>query len=217
MVHQARVHAAHHDGARPGLTRRYPHGTRFIDTPGDGGGDGDGGGGDGDDPDDKGDGGDPDDAVYKDPSRAKDEVRKARKEAATYREKAKAREEELEKLRGQSQTDAERAVEEAEARGEKRAAVKTGQRLARSEIKAALIAAGADDPDDIMDDLDLGRFVDEDGEVDDDAVDALRVKWEKRLTPRKRGGGDVGAARKGGGANPKRSTADSFADWIEGE
>lgn len=106
---------------------------------------------------------------------------------------SKAAQKELDKLRAASQTDSERAVSEAEARGRQAALADVGQRLAAAEIKAALTGV-VPDPAAIVEDLNLSKYVGDDGEVDSEAVASLRKKYE-----------GFGAARgKGSTPNPLR-------------
>lgn len=70
---------------------------------------------------------------------------------------------------------AEEKAQEALTAAESRAATAV-QRIARAEVKAAL-AAVVDNPDAIIEDLNLARFVDADGEVDTAAVTALVAKY----------------------------------------
>lgn len=105
------------------------------------------------------------------------EVSKARNEAQGLRTRLKDAEPkvaEYDRLAQASQTDAERATERATA-AEARAAAAT-QRVARAEVKAAL-AGLVDNPDSIIEDLNLARFVSDDGEVNDDAIAALKSKY----------------------------------------
>lgn len=82
----------------------------------------------------------------------------------------------LDAIKSASQTDAEKAVSEAEKRGELTATAKLAERLAGAEIKAALVGI-VPDPAAIVEDLNLSRYV-TDGEVDSEAVAALKKKYE---------------------------------------
>ena len=59
------------------------------------------------------------------------------------------------------------------------------ERVARAEVKAALTGI-VEQPDTILDDLNLRRFLTDDGDVDEDAVAALRAKYEAIAPPRRR-------------------------------
>lgn len=105
------------------------------------------------------------------------EVSKARSEAKNLRDRLKDAEPkvaEYDRLAQASKTDAERATERASA-AEARAEAAT-QRVARAEIKAAL-AGLVESPDSIIEDLNLARFVSDDGDVNDDAIAALKSKY----------------------------------------
>lgn len=113
-----------------------------------------------------------------------DQVGKSRNEAKNLRERLKGLEPkaaEYERLEAASKTDAERAQEALNAANTRAATLL--ERAARSEVKAAL-AGVVDDPDAIVDDLNLARFVNDDGEVDTDAVSALRAKYSRFSAPR---------------------------------
>lgn len=105
------------------------------------------------------------------------EVSKARNEAQGLRTRLKDAEPKLaeyDRLAQASQTDAERALaaqQAAEAR-----ATKATERVVTAEIKAALTGL-VDDPRSIIEDLNLSRFVDDDGDVDEAAVEALKAKY----------------------------------------
>jgi hypothetical protein len=103
-------------------------------------------------------------------------VEKLRKEAASYRSKLR----EEEQARRASMTEAERAVVEAEERGRQSAVTAYGQRLARTEFiaEAAKRNPGFDAAQ-ILDDLNLARYIGEDGEPDSKAI----TKAVQRLIP----------------------------------
>lgn len=87
---------------------------------------------------------------------------------------------ELEDLRKQSMTDVEKATAEAEQRGESKAAQTFGQRLVRSDFSAAAARINPDfDVAAVLDDLNLAKFVGEDGEPDTEAI----KKAAERLVP----------------------------------
>lgn len=105
------------------------------------------------------------------------EVSKARNEAKNLRTRlteAEPKIAEYDRLAQASKTDAERA-QEAQQAAEARATAAV-QRIAKSEVKAAL-AGLVDDPDSIIEDLNLNRFVDADGEIDTAALTALKSKY----------------------------------------
>jgi hypothetical protein len=105
------------------------------------------------------------------------EVSKARNEAKNLRDRlrdAEPKVAEYDRLAEASKTDVDRATERATA-AEAKATAAT-QRVARAEVKAAL-AGLVDNPDSIIEDLNLARFVSDDGEVNDDAIAALKSKY----------------------------------------
>jgi len=109
-----------------------------------------------------------------------DYVANLRKESAKYRTEAKAAAVELDKVRSASLSEAEKAVAEAEKRGRSAAATEFGQRLVRSDFVAAAARRNAEfDAAAVLDDLNLARFVGEDGEPDTAAIG----KAVERLVP----------------------------------
>lgn len=96
--------------------------------------------------------------------------------ARKHEREAKANAKELEKLREQSKTDQEKAIDAAKTEGRTAALVEAGTKVAAAEIKAALSGV-VPDPKAIVEDLNLSKYVTDDGEVDEDAVKALREKY----------------------------------------
>lgn len=141
------------------------------------------------------------------------EVSKARSEAKNLRDRLKEAEPkvaEYDRLAQASQSDVERATERASA-AEARAAA-ASQRVARAEVKAAL-AGLVDDPESIIEDLNLARFVSDDGEVNDDAIASLKSKYAafgSRRAPRP----DPSQAS-GGNGQTTASPAQEFASLIQ--
>lgn len=116
---------------------------------------------------------------WKNLARKHEERSKGNAEAAKRVEALQA---ELEQFRQASMSDHEKALakaaQEAEARGRAEALGAVGQRLVRAEFRAQ--AAGAiPDLDGVLDDLNLAKFVGQDGEPDTKAIEAA----VKRLTP----------------------------------
>jgi len=100
-------------------------------------------------------------------------VKKLRAEAAKHRTEARAATAELEKQRKASMTEAEKAVAEAEQRGRSSALVELGERLVRSNYIAEAARRNPEfDAASVLDDLNLRRFVGEDGEPDAKAIAA---------------------------------------------
>jgi hypothetical protein len=97
---------------------------------------------------------------------------------------------ELEKIRKQNQSEQEKAVEEAEARGRASAAQDYGVKLAQARFEAAAAQAGVN-LGEVAEFISVAQFVGDDGEVDDKAIKAAVAMFAK-LAPAR------GAARSGG-------------------
>lgn len=113
------------------------------------------------------------------------EVDKWKSAARKHEDRAKANYQaakELDALKASQLTDTEKAVTEAEARGRGAAVLEYGQRLAAAELKAALTGLIAD-PSGVIEDLNLAKFVTDTGDVDAEAVTALRDKYAQLAKP----------------------------------
>lgn len=111
-------------------------------------------------------------------------VEQLRKESAKYRTKATELEQELEGIRQSAMSDAEKAVAEAEARGRAEAQTQFGGRLVRSEFVAAAAKRNPGfDAAAVLDDLNLAKFVNDDGEPDAKAI----AQAVERLIPAETG------------------------------
>ena len=107
------------------------------------------------------------------------EVNKWKAAARKHEDRAKANfqaAKELETLKESQLSDTDKAVKEAEARGQAAAIAQFGQKIAAAELKAAL-AGLIPDPAGVIVDLNLAKFVTDTGDVDADAVAALREKY----------------------------------------
>jgi hypothetical protein len=200
----------------------------YADGGGDGGEGDQGDGGDDSDTDDDGDGDDDQDgdgdewsAVIKQwkaeglkPAQIAERLNASRK-WETRAKKNSGAAEELARIKRDGMSEQEAAV--AAARAEER--VKGGEKIARSMFIAA--AKGRiENPAEVVEDINLKKYVDDDGEVDDEAIAKLvdKIAPKKsgtdkededddreggRGTRRRRGGGafDQGARRRGGGKN----------------
>lgn len=103
-------------------------------------------------------------------------VTKANSEAARYRKELRAAQAELDKVRRSGLSEQEKAVAEAKAAGQVEAVRAVVPRLVRAEFRAA--AAGQVDKstlDAYLEDIDLSKFVTEDGEPDTKAIES-RIK-----------------------------------------
>lgn len=85
---------------------------------------------------------------------------------------------ELKKKAAAAMSDAERVAVEAEQRGRSAALAEVGQRLVRAEFRA-LAAGRVENLDELLDDLNLAKFVEEDGSIDSGAI----AKAVARLAP----------------------------------
>lgn len=84
------------------------------------------------------------------------------------------------KARKAALSDQERALEQAREEGFLSAKREYSESLAAAEIKAAL-AGIVEDPDEIIDDLKLSKYVGDDGSIDREAVESLRAKYQNLL------------------------------------
>lgn len=103
-------------------------------------------------------------------------ISKANQEAAKYRRELRAAQAELEKVRQAGLSEQEKAIAAAKAEAAAEAARSAAPRLVRAEFRAA--AAGQIDKqtlDAYLEDVDLTRFIGEDGEPDLKAIEA-RIK-----------------------------------------
>lgn len=114
---------------------------------------------------------------------------------------------ELEEFKAAQMSETEKAIAEAEARGRTAATSEVGQKLAAAEIKAALTGV-VTDPAAIVEDLNLARYVRDDGEVDDEAVGRLRAKYEGIAGKPGRPGSADGGTRGGTPGPPQLSRDD---------
>lgn len=102
------------------------------------------------------------------------EAMKAR--ARDAEKEAKAAKAALEKLQRESLDEQQKAIADARDEGKSEATKAAGERLAAAEIRAALTNL-VPDPAGIVEDLNLGKYVGDDGEPDQDAIKALASKY----------------------------------------
>ena len=111
------------------------------------------------------------------------EVEKWKAQARKHEERAKANAkaaQELEEFRKQSMSETEKAIEQARTEGRQQALTEAGGKVAAAELRAA--ATGrmtTEQMDTLLEGINLARFVDDDGEVDRDAV----VKFVDGIAP----------------------------------
>lgn len=170
-------------------------------------GDGDAGDADGDAGGDAGDGSG--DAGSGDQGGKEPDWKAEARKWETRAKENKTAAEELDKLRKASQSEQEKAIEAAKDEGRKSATAEVGQKLAAAEIKAALTGV-VKNPAGIVEDLNLTKYVTADGDVDEDAVKALKAKYEAELKPGKPGGSADG----GGRGDDKPTKSASLEDAI---
>lgn len=108
--------------------------------------------------------------------------------------------EEAQKTAEQKAQDAARAAEER--------AQAANQRVARAEVKAALTGL-VDDPEEIIEDLNLGRFLTDDGDPDEEAIAKLRAKYEALRPPSKRAPAPNPAQGANGGKEPEKALTEA--------
>lgn len=121
-----------------------------------------------------------------------DEIIKSR--LAREREKYKDYSD-LKKFRESNLSETEKAISAAHAKGKAEAQVEYASLLAGAEIRAALTGL-VENPDLVVEDLNLSRFITDDFTVDKEAITALREKYSamtKQSKPRDVGHGRAGA------------------------
>jgi hypothetical protein len=89
---------------------------------------------------------------------------------------------ELDALRKAAMSDQDKAVAEAKDLGRKEATTEVASRLAAAEIKAALTGI-VPDPASVVEDLNLARYIDDNGDINTEAVAALKAKYQEFATP----------------------------------
>lgn len=115
----------------------------------------------------------------------------------------------LRELEQSMMTDTERRIAEARDEARREAQATVMQRVVAAEIKAALTGV-VPDPALIVDDLNLGRYLTGDGEIDSDAIGALREKFTSFVTTPARPSGSADL-----GARPATSSVPLNGDPIE--
>ena len=115
--------------------------------------------------------------------------------ARKHEREAKRAAAELDKVRKANQSEQEKAIDAAKNEGRTSALVEAGTKVAAAEIKAALTGI-VPDPKTIVEDLNLAKYVTEDGDVDEAAVKTLREKYAALGNGRKSPSFDGGAKEK---------------------
>lgn len=143
-----------------------------------------------------------------------DQVNKPRNEAKGLRERLKALEPkaaEYDRLEQASKTDLERVQGDLSAANQR--AANLVAKAARSEIKAALTGI-VDNPDTIVRRLDLSQFVDDDGEIDEQAVAELKAEYapfSAARAPRP----DRSQASSGNGKSTPMTPQEEFGSFLK--
>ena len=125
-----------------------------------------------------------------DRKQAEAKIRKANSEAANLRKRLKEQEPqlaELQRIKDSEKTESERLNDQLEAA--KQQIASTRQRLAKSRVQA-LAGSSFADPEDAVGALDLGSYIDSDGDIDEAAIEAdlqelleRKPHWAKAQPP----------------------------------
>jgi hypothetical protein len=127
--------------------------------------------------------------------------------------------EELERLKAASMSEQEKAVAEAEKRGRTAAAIEHAKEIASARFEAAATRAGVD-LGEAAELIDTARFVDKDGKVDTDGIQAA-VKKLAKLAPKSAGrsgadmGGGGGSGDQGGSIDKQIEAAQKARNFAE--
>jgi hypothetical protein len=108
-------------------------------------------------------------------------LKEAQRTAVNERRLRNRMERELTALKAAALTDSEKAVEEAKASGRKEGARTAGTKLAAAEFRARAAEAKLPSIAALLEVVDLAKFVDDDGEPDDDAIQAVVDKLAEGL------------------------------------
>ncbi|MER5213696.1 hypothetical protein ABT063_24770 [Streptomyces sp. NPDC002838] len=120
---------------------------------------------------------------------------------------------ELEKLKAAQMTEQEKAVAAAEKQGRTAALSEAAPQIAQARLEAAAARAGVD-LSEFAEYLDVGKFIDKDGAVDDKAIKAAVDKFAKLAPPKGpgRSGGDLGGGSGDQGPTLDQQIAQAKAD-----
>jgi hypothetical protein len=139
------------------------------------------------------------------PQKTQDEIRKLRRENAALRVKTREA-----RKTTKAATESPSDVEAAREAGREEARAEHGVELATEAIRAALTSVvGEDDLDELLDELNMARFVTDEHKPDRDAIASLRARHEKLAGAAKRKT-SVQNGRRGSGSGSK-SNAEQFA------
>lgn len=148
------------------------------------------------------------------PATWQEEVRRLRREAAQNRVARRDAARVTQQGDEGDKTPSAQALRAAEERGRASARMENGVELAGAQVRAALAATLTEEQiEDLVEDLNLSRFVLDDGSVDREAIKHFRDKTAsilgKKTTPR------PGHGQRAGTPSTK-SNADLFGDWLNG-
>ena len=139
------------------------------------------------------------------PQKTQDEIRKLRRENAALRVKTREA-----RKTTKAATESPSDVEAAREAGREEARAEHGVELATEAIRAALTSVvGEDDLDELLDELNMARFVTDEHKPDRDAIASLKARHEKLSGAAKRKT-SVQNGRRGSGSGSK-SNAEQFA------
>jgi TolA-binding protein len=119
-----------------------------------------------------------------------------RARARTAEKQARSLQKELDELRQATMSEQEKAVEAAKAAGRAEAVLESGKRLARAELRAQGSEKGLDVTA-LIEDVDLSKFVGDDGEPDERAIAKAVDRWAAMAPASQRPRGDVGQGVRG--------------------
>lgn len=145
----------------------------------------------------------------------KDRLGRQKAQFADY-DDVKAKAAKLDEIESASKSELERE-REARTRAEEAAATAArtaAERIAAAEVKAALTGL-VDDPSIIIEDLNLGRYVTAEGDVDTEAVARLREKYQGLVKPSGRPQGDIDQGKRGDDKPLDLRTADASSFQAE--
>lgn len=142
------------------------------------------------------------------PQKTQDEIRKLRRENAALRVKTREA-----RKTTKAATESPSDVEAAREAGREEARAEHGVELATEAIRAALTSVvGEDDLDELLDELNMARFVTNEHKPDRDAIASLKARHEKLAGAAKRKT-SVQNGRRGSGSGSK-SNAEKFAEVL---
>lgn len=139
------------------------------------------------------------------PKHYQDEILKLRRENAAARVKVR------EVRKGTQVKVSEDTVEAAREQARSEARLEYGMKLAAAEVRASLTSVIPEDRvEDVMDELNLTRYVDEEGEVDLDAVKLLKEKYQALVGQRRKPKVNTAATS----STQAKTAKQEFADLI---